>query len=120
VSVWDAATGELVADTGDRIERAVIDAGLVDASRADVKGPEPEGIAVFQVGPALLAAVGLERARAVVFFDVTDPRDPIYLGIVQVGARPEGIVYVPSLGLLLTGNELSGDVTVVAVGESAN
>lgn len=116
MSVWDAQTGEFVADTGGAIEQAVIDAGLVDAGRADVKGPEPEGVTVFQLGDRLVAAVGCERSRSVVFFDVTDPLHPAPCGIVQVGTRPEGIVYIPSLRLLLTANETTGDVTFVEIG----
>lgn len=116
MSIWDARTFELVADTGDQIEQAVIDGGFLDASRADRHGPEPEGIAVFAVDGKTIAAVGLERARSVVFFDVTDPGRPTFCAIVPVGFRPEAVVYVPQHRLVLTGNESSGDVTMISVG----
>ncbi len=115
MSVWDAETLEIVTDTGDQIERAVVEAGLIDSGRADAHGAEPEGVTVFAVDGVTVAALTLERARAVIFFDVTVPTEPSYLAIVQVGTRPEGIVYVPSLRLVLTGNETSNDVTFIEV-----
>lgn len=97
MSIWDAATGMQVADTGQRIEEAVADenpdffnAGfeLSDDetvgwyefdTRSDDKGPEPEAVAVGDVFGRKVAFVGLERAGGFMAFDVSDPATPEYL-----------------------------------------
>jgi 2',3'-cyclic-nucleotide 2'-phosphodiesterase / 3'-nucleotidase / 5'-nucleotidase len=86
-SVWDTA-GNLVWDSGDAIEQAIaaLDpswlaptaaqlgtlAGLGDDTRSDNKGPEPEHIAFGKIGNELYAFVGLERAGAVMLFDLNE------------------------------------------------
>ena len=117
MSVWNAVTGELIVDTGDAIERALLDAHFLDDGRSEKRGPEPEGIVVFDVDGLTLAAVGIERGRCVIFFDVSNPAAPTIRDVVGVGTEPEGLVWVPSSRLLLTGNEISGNVTAIAISQ---
>jgi len=42
--------------------------------RSDDKGPEPEGVAVGQVGGRTYAFVGFERVGGIAVFDITDPK----------------------------------------------
>lgn len=151
VSVWDAS-GRLVWDSGDVLEQdaaalfpANFNAGHDDPtfdSRSDNKGPEPEGIALGQVGGRTYAFVGLERLSAIAVFDVSDPTQPAYLTMVANrdfsqptsvtcadgvsrcpnpaagDLGPEGLEFVPAWAspngraLLIVGNEISGTTTI--------
>ena len=113
-------------------------------SRSDDKGPEPEGVVVGTVDGRTFAFVGLERVSAVIAYDVSEPTAPSYAGLLinrdfSVDAQlpdgssnpaagdlgPEGLVFVsatdsPTGGaLLVTSNEVSGTVTVWALGDAA-
>ena len=89
-SIWDGATGELVFDSGDDLERKM-EALLPDEfnstndendsfdNRSDDKGPEPEGVTVGKVEGRTYAFIGLERIGGVIVYDVTDPRAPAYM-----------------------------------------
>jgi DNA-binding beta-propeller fold protein YncE len=144
-SIWDAATGRLVYDSGQDLEE--ITARLLPAefnsnheengsfdTRSDNKGPEPEGVVLGRVGLRTYAFVGLERIGGVMVFDVTspwqvefetyvNPRD--FTGDPEGGTAgdlgPEGLHFVPAgqsptrKPLLLVGNEISGTTTVYEV-----
>jgi hypothetical protein len=145
ISVWDE-DGKLVWDSGDVLEQEVarrfpanFNAGHDDPTfdtRSDNKGPEPEGIAVGEVGGRTYAFVGLERISAIAVFDVTDPTKPAYVTMAInrdfsqptniAGAPnpaagdlgPEGLEFVPAWlspnrkPLLIVGNEISGTTTI--------
>lgn len=103
----------VVADTGAQIETAAAANGALPTGRARNRGPEPEGIATFRVGPRELAAVTLERSNAVIVFDVSDPRTPTTLAFIPTPAGPEGVLYVQSRKLLITTNEVAGSITII-------
>lgn len=141
ISVRDAATGELVWDSGDAFERllaerdpasynATNDEQGVD-NRSDDKGPEPEGVTVGKLAGRTYAFVGLERNGGIVAVDVTDPRAGRIAGFAtnrdaagdpESGTAgdlgPEGIHFVAAdvspngMPLLLVGNETSGTTTL--------
>jgi hypothetical protein len=95
-SIWDGLTGELVFDSGNEIEKRIIEAGLYDDGRSDAKGVEPEGVALGKVGTYTLAFIGLERVDAVMVYDVTDPYSPKFLQILESGDAPEGLIFIPA------------------------
>jgi hypothetical protein len=78
---------ELAWDSGSEIERTVRErmpaafnsehdrANSADA-RSDVRGPEPEGLAVGDVAGRRILLVGLERCGGVIAWDISDPRAP--------------------------------------------
>ena len=142
------ATGALVWDSGDALERLVADRepALFNAnndetdtaeSRSDNKGPEPEGLDLGRLGGRTYAFVGLERVSAIAVIDVTDPtagrvagyasnRDET--GDAEAGTAgdlgPEGILFVPGEDsptgqlLLIVGNEVSGTTTIWQVAQA--
>jgi 2',3'-cyclic-nucleotide 2'-phosphodiesterase (5'-nucleotidase family) len=120
-SIFNAATGALVYDSGDAIERKIAellpnyfnstdDENDSFDNRSDDKGPEPEGVVVGEVDGTLYAFVGLERVGGIMMFDLTDPTAPQYAGYInsrnfdadftpddfdQAGdLSPEGFVFV--------------------------
>lgn len=98
--------------------------------RSDDKGAEPEGVAVGMVGERRVAILGLERMSALVIFDITTPRAPIFQEWLQMlpaksspfkDAKywsPEGIVFVPAdkspsgKALIITSYELTGSLSI--------
>ncbi|WP_240137715.1 choice-of-anchor I family protein [Salinigranum salinum] len=52
-------------------------------SRSDNKGPEPEGLALGQVGDRHYAFIGLERVGGVMVYDITDPESAEFVDYVN-------------------------------------
>jgi hypothetical protein len=138
-SIW-TADGQLVSDSGSALEEIVAATfpddfnadGENDSfdTRSDAKGPEPEALAVGQIGDRTYAFVGLERIGGIVVYDITDPTQPgfvtyannrYFAGDAEAGTAgdlaPEGIVFIPAeqsptgSPALLVANELSGTTT---------
>ncbi|MCL1091178.1 choice-of-anchor I family protein [Shewanella profunda] len=150
-SIW-TADGQQVFDSGSDFER--ITAALLGNnfnnnneenkgdSRSDDKGPEPEALALGQIGQRLYAFIGLERTSGFMIYDVTNPFDVHFIdyvvnrdydadftidtetGEVKGDATlagdlgPEGMKFVSAdkspngKPLLIIGNEVSGSTSV--------
>lgn len=106
-SIWDAATGALVSDSGS-LEQKLLELdptrhninreGTAIDNRSDDKGPEPEALTVFTQGGLTYAAIGLERQNGILLYDISDPLNPKYVDYVN-GANnalisPESLVYI--------------------------
>lgn len=97
-------------------------------TRSDNKGPEPEGLALGEVGGRRYLFLGLERTGGVMVFDLTTPEAPAFVQYVNdstlegedvVGdVSPEGLAFVPASespsgkALLLVAHEVSGTVAI--------
>jgi len=140
-TIWDQ-NGLVVYDSGDDFERITAsvhgaqfnngDDENAGDSRSENKGPEPEALAVGQVGDRTYAFIGTERMGGIFVYDVTNPYDVQFAEYVinrdltegltsddVIGdLAPESLVFVsaedsPSgVPLLVVGNEVSGTVTV--------
>ena len=87
-SIWKA-DGTMVYDSASTLERltAAIFGSKFNTShtsnkgddRSDDKGPEPEALAVGQVGSKTYAFVGLERMGGFFIFDITTPTAPVFV-----------------------------------------
>ncbi|MEG3765664.1 choice-of-anchor I family protein [Alteromonas sp. 14N.309.X.WAT.G.H12] len=140
-TIWDE-NGEVVFDSGDDLERITAsihkeafnngDDENEGDSRSENKGPEPEAITVGTLGDRTYAFVGTERMGGIFVYDVTNPYDVSFSEYVinrdlteglkaedNIGdLAPESLVYVPvensptGEALLISGNEISGSVTV--------
>ncbi|MCF6437596.1 choice-of-anchor I family protein [Pseudoalteromonas sp. MMG022] len=137
-TIWDS-NGLVVFDSGDQIERITAaihgdafnndeDANEGD-TRSDAKGPEPEALALGNIGERLFAFVGLERMGGVMVYDITNPYDVKFTdyfynrGLVEDAdisgdLAPEGMTFVSAeqsatgKPLLIIGNEISGSIAV--------
>ena len=104
-------------------------------TRSDAKGPEPEAVTTGVIGDRVYAFVALERTGGVMVYDVTDPIDAFFVTYANNrditlpaddpaagDAGPESVVFVPAESsptgedLLVVGNEVSGSITVYAIG----
>lgn len=147
------ADGELVFDSGDDFEEITAERFGDDFnndntentpdSRSDNKGPEPEGLALGQVGERFYAFIGLERVGGVMTYDITDPESATFVDYVNnrdfsydiqgniangdapAGAAgdlgPEGLAYASVAEspiddpLVFVGHEISGTTAIFRV-----
>lgn len=142
-SIYDAK-GNLVHDSGDDFEKIIAkaypdnfnassDDNKID-DRSDDKGPEPEGVALGEIDGRTYAFIGLERMGGIMVYDVTDPKNPVFVQYAQNrdfsrapdsgeagDLGPEGLCFVaagdsPSgKDLLIVGNETSGTTTIYEI-----
>jgi hypothetical protein len=143
-SIWKS-NGIQVFDSGSEFERitaasnpAFFNASNEDRtfdSRSDNKGPEPEGLAVGEVGRRRYAFVGLERMGGVMVYDITNPHSPVFVNYANNrdfsvdpynapaagDLGPEGLLFIDAKDsptrapLLVVANEISGTVTLYKV-----
>ncbi len=139
ISVWNTDI-KLVWDSGDFLEQTVLarnpqffnsnhTANALDG-RSAAKGPEPEGVVIGKIGLRTYAFVGLERQSAILSFDITIPKSPVFRDYQSnrdfskaIDANnyqdngdlgPEGLVFVAAKDspngqpMLIVGNEVSG------------
>ena len=117
-SIWHGLTGELLYDSKDFIDKKAFELNKYPDSRSDDKGCEPEGITTGRVGNKNILFVGLERANAVMVFEMTNPTQPKFLQLLSTGVAPEGILFVPAAespngkSILIVSNEASGTVSI--------
>ena len=131
-SIYNASTGAQVYDSGSDLEKlaySTMPSALLGKEqvlgRLDNKGPEPESVVVGQVNRKTYAFVALERASAILMYDLTDPAAPKFVQWLQNTSdlsngdiSPEGLSFVPASqsptghALLIAGYEVSGTVAV--------
>ena len=140
-SIWNAATGTLVYDSGDDLEQITANdptygaifncsnTNITKKDRSDDKGPEPEGVAVATIAGVPYAFVSMERVGGLMVFNVSNPAAPQFVQYVNnrgltglTGDRgPEGIIYVKQQdspngkALVVLGNEISSSVSVYEI-----
>ncbi|MEU4311395.1 esterase-like activity of phytase family protein [Nocardia sp. NPDC024068] len=104
-SIFDAATGAVVWDAGNSVERLAVQTGLHSEGRAEAKGPEPEGLAITEIGGRPVALVASERGNFVAVYDIGEVTAPKFLQILPTTPGPEGVVPVPQRDLLVIASE---------------
>lgn len=104
-TIFDAGTGEVVWDAGNSVEQLAVRTGLHIESRSESKGPEPEGLAITEVGGTPTALIASERSNFVAVYDVSDPTAPKFRQILPTTPGPEGILPIPSRNLLVISSE---------------
>ncbi|MBF6353185.1 esterase-like activity of phytase family protein [Nocardia higoensis] len=104
-TIFDAATGTVVWDAGNAFSQLAVRTGLHIEGRAESKGPEPEGLAITEIGGRPIALVASERSNFVAVYDVSDVTAPTFVQILPTTPGPEGIVPVPQRDLLIIASE---------------
>ncbi len=137
-SIWDAATGALVYDSGNDMEYITAEdpvfGSLFNANnednglkgRSDDKGPEPEAVIVVEIDGRPFAFIGLERIGGIMVYDLSDPGAPVFVQYVNSRSAdmaggdlgPESIIHIApeqspdGKGYILASNEISGTLSV--------
>ena len=115
-SILDS-NGRRIFDSGDVLDRILTTyyPYLYDDSRSDNKSSEPEGVSIAALDGRTYAFIGLERAHAVMIFDVTDPANVTFTSVASRfgDLNPEGLLNISAADsptgkpLLLVANEVS-------------
>ncbi len=117
-SIWNGLTGDLVYDSKNELDKKAQELGFYDDGRSDDKGTEPESVVVTKMGTKTILFVGLERADAVMIYDISNPTAPKFLQTLKTGDAPEGLLYIPAAksptkrSLLVVSSEGDGSVKV--------
>lgn len=104
-TIFDANSGDVVWDAGNTFEQLAVRTGLHTESRAEAKGPEPEGLAITSIGGKPTALVASERSNFVAVYDVSDVTAPQFRQILPTTPGPEGVLPIPSRNLLVIASE---------------
>ncbi|MFZ2527237.1 MAG: esterase-like activity of phytase family protein [Rhodococcus sp. (in: high G+C Gram-positive bacteria)] len=104
-TIFDAATGDVVWDAGNSFSQLAVRTGLHIEGRAEAKGPEPEGLAITDIGGRPTALVASERSNFVAVYDVSDPTAPEFVQMLPTTPGPEGILPIPQRDLLVVASE---------------
>ena len=95
-SIWNGNTGEIVFDSKNELDKKAQELGIYDDARSDDKSVEPESVVVTKMGDKTILFVGLERADAVMVYDVSNPATPKFLQTFKTGDAPEGLLFIPA------------------------
>ncbi|WP_217168656.1 esterase-like activity of phytase family protein [Streptomyces sp. AC512_CC834] len=104
-TVFDSRTGNVVWDAGNGFEHLAARYGLLNEDRSENKGTEPEGLAIATYGGVRYAFVGSERSNFVAVYDISRPTRPRFRQILETTNGPEGLLPIPSRGLLAVSSE---------------
>ena len=105
-SIFDTY-GNVVYDSGNEMELLVARVGHYPDERSENKGNEPENILYSEFDDRSKYLFVLSERSSVVFvYDIScDPSSPSLLQILPAGTAPEGVVAIPSRGLLAVASE---------------
>ena len=133
-SIWDAATGSLVYDSGKEFEEkiALLQPAIFNSvgssstfdSKSDNKGPEPEDVVIGKLGARTLAFIGIEQTGGFMVYDITDPTAPVFL-VYEASAPgdlgPEASVFIGAQqsptgkALLVVAHETSSTLAIYEI-----
>jgi DNA-binding beta-propeller fold protein YncE len=115
------ADGNLVFDSGNRLDAEAIARGIYNDGRSDDKGVEPEGVELMEIGGRMFAFIGLERTTkgAVAVYDITDPANASFVDMIVTDGdvAPEGMktFFMDGEYYLAIANEVSNTTTVYSI-----
>ncbi|WP_046756189.1 choice-of-anchor I family protein [Kordia jejudonensis] len=124
-SIWET-NGNLVYDSGNDIAKQTqVNPKTFNQNdtRSDDKGAEPEALATLQFHGKTLLFVGLERTSGVLLYDISNPKQPIFLEWInhKGDISPEGLFVIPANesptgeNILVVSNEISGTISLFEV-----
>jgi YVTN family beta-propeller protein len=118
-------SGKAVWDAGNSLERIAVAHGQYPDKRSDAKGIEPENVAFGRIGGVPYVFVNSERGNFTAVYDVSNPVLPRFKQLLPTTNGPEGVVAVPSRGLVVVSSEeddasigIRGTVQVFGLGSA--
>ncbi|MBC7888710.1 MAG: choice-of-anchor I family protein [Ferruginibacter sp.] len=143
-SIWNAATGALVWDSGEDLElitaKHPVFGAIFNASnanntlknRSDDKGPEPEGVTIAEILGKTFAFVALERIGGCMVYDITNPASPVFVDYKNTRTLAtyggdngaEGIIYISAANsptgvpIVVLANEVSSTLSFYSIDAS--
>lgn len=136
--------GAVVFDSGSQFERLVAqyrvpnafnndsrgaEPDVISDNRSDNKGPEPEAVALGEIGGKVFAFIGLERDSGIMVYDITNPAKAQFATYIESSAQgdvsAEVIQFIPASAsptgqpMLAVAYEVSGTTTLIELGATA-
>ncbi|MGK7926315.1 MAG: esterase-like activity of phytase family protein [Spirulina sp.] len=108
-SIFDLR-GNVIYDSGDRLEELAILRGQYPEGRSENRGIEIEGAAVAEYGDREYAFIASERGSFLAIYDITNIGSPDLVSFLPTGKAPEGVLPLPQRNLVLTANEDDGTI----------
>lgn len=98
--------GSVAFDVGMDLEYRLARIGHTNDRRNDAKGNEPENVAFGRFGSTDYLFVASERSSVVAVYDMSQPTAPVYKQALPGALSPEGLVTIPSRGLMVSASEV--------------
>lgn len=100
------ANGVLEYDSGNTLDHLAVRLGHYNDRRSDAKGNEPENVAFARYQSTDYLFVASERSSLLSVFDMSDPVKPVLKQALPGAISPEGILTIPSRGLVISASEV--------------
>jgi len=104
-SIFDAATGDVIYDSGNEMELETARIGHYPEERSGNKGNEPENVLYAEAKGNKYLFVCSERSGLVFVYDVEDPTAPVLTQTLAVGVAPEGLTFIEHMNVLAVASE---------------
>ena len=98
--------GTVAYDAGMDLEYRLARIGHTNDRRNDAKGNEAENVAFGRFGSTDYLFVASERSSVVAVYDMSEPTAPVYKQALPGALSPEGLVTIPSRGLIVSASEV--------------
>lgn len=98
--------GTVAFDSSMELEYRIARVGHTNDRRNDAKGNEPENVAFGRFGSTDYLFVASERSSVVAVYDMSQPNAPAFKQILPGALSPEGLLTIPSRGLVVSASEL--------------
>jgi hypothetical protein len=98
--------GSVAYDAGMDLEYRLARIGHTNDRRNDAKGSEPENVAFGRFGSTDYLFVAAERSSVVAVYDMSQATTPVYKQALPGALSPEGLVTIPSRGLIISASEV--------------
>ncbi len=99
-------SGALEYDSGNTLEHLAVRLGHYNDRRSDAKGNEPENVAFARYQSTDYLFVASERASLLAVYDMSNPVKPVLKQALPGAISPEGILTIPSRGLVISASEV--------------
>lgn len=99
-------SGAVEYDSGAELEHLAVRLGHFNDRRSDAKGTEPENVAFARFDRTDYLFVALERASLLAVYDLSVPTKPVLKQALPGAISPEGILTIPSRGLVISASEV--------------
>jgi hypothetical protein len=103
-SIFDRS-GQVLFDSGNSLDQIAVRHGHYPESRSDAKGTEPEAIEYARFGDTDYLFVGSERGSFVAVYRLARGAAPELVQLLPAPLGPEGVLAIPSRGLLVVSGE---------------
>jgi hypothetical protein len=98
--------GTVAYDSGALLDHVAVRLGHYNDRRSDAKGNEPENVAFARYASTDYLFVASERSSLVSVFDMSSPTQPAFKQALPGANSPEGLLAIPSRGLLISASEV--------------